>query len=91
LTASVATVRFIEPRLAWQEVDHEAYCSERFLESLRSSQLARTSSSSKRPGHAAAEAERDVVLRGGLRRSGSRLSCDEKKKVPVTGTNVFKV
>jgi hypothetical protein len=30
-------------------------------------------------------------LRGVLRRIGSRLSCDEKKKVPVTGTNAFKV
>lgn len=90
MTASAATVRFIEPRVAWQEVDHEAHCKKRFLESLRSSQLARTSSSSKRPGHGTAEAERDVVLRGGLRRFGSRLSCVEKKKVPVTGTNVFK-
>jgi hypothetical protein len=37
------------------------------------------------------EAERDVIWCGALRRLGSRLSCDEKKKVPATGTNVFKV
>jgi hypothetical protein len=33
------------------------------------------------------EAERDVILCG----APSRPSCDEKKKVPVTGTNVSKV
>jgi hypothetical protein len=45
----------------------------------------------ERPGHAAAEAERDVVLCGVFAAPGAVLSCDEKKKVPVIGANVSKV
>ena len=90
MTGRATKVKVTELRIAWQEVDHEAHCKKRFLESLRSPQLARTSSFNG-PVTQPRAAERDVVLRGVLRRFRSRLSCDEKKKVPVTGTNVFKV
>lgn len=78
------------PCVARQEVDHEAQCSSWFLVSLRPSRLdlvVGTAWSRRREWR-----KRDFFARGARRRAQEPYSsCDEKKKVPATGTHAFKV